>query len=359
VKQFLNARPSEVQNLGEEVLGAARHRNDTYDNPEHEARERKIKEDAKEIKKQLESLKKLTVEFMPVETQDLIPYLINYEQRVFQTQNMYKFDTEVLTIDVLKAHVLSNKLPSDYNTMRFRFNKMLKNIRLVKYRITTKEDGIKHVMPTRRNIESFQEMNGRKSLWIDSSLKLSEEVKKSILTQARAIQFGNSVLDQEREYLIYNLNLGVNWLQGLLPNFKLQELAYSFGARGNAKSVAYYQDSKKLISVNRHNEGSLVHEIGHAIDYKLNKISNSMPWSMRSSYMKKIESIKNRNHKDYLSKPTEIFARLFEVYIYELASKNGQSPFMLFCDPQALQMPELTTESRQWLESCLAKLDGM
>ncbi len=355
-QNFLNARPSEVQNLGVEVLGAARHRNDTYDNPEHEAVERKKKSDLKESKAQIEALKKMTIEFIPEEESHLGDYLGIYETRLFQIQSMLRFETDVLPYEDLKAWVISKRSDEMYNTYRLRFNKMLKNKRIVKYRVRTADQAIDWIEPKKRVVDSFREMNGRTSAWNDPALRLSEETAKSVLNMARAVQFGNSVPDQERAYVVYNLNLGLNWLKGLLPQFDLNALAYSFGARGNAKSVAYYQDGSKLISVNRHNEGSLVHEIGHAIDYKLNKISYSMPYAFVHEYKVKINSLPY-NHKEYLSKKTEIFARLFERYIFELAKDRGINEFMLSINPEAIEMPEFTEQAKDYMAECLRKLE--
>ena len=355
--KFVNARPSKLQNLGQEVLGAARHRNDTYDNPEHEAIERKKKSDLKDSKAQIEMLKKSTIEKMPSNASLLGKHLENYETRFFQIQNMLFFDAKVLSDAELRAWVYSQQKNELYHTYRRRFNRMLKNIRLVSYRIKSKEEAVLWVQPKKKSLDSFREMNGKTTAWSDDSLKMSKKTSSSVLNMARAVQFGNSVPDLERAYIVHNLNLGLNWLKDLLPEFDLNSLAYAFGARGNAKSVAYYQDASKLISVNRHNDGSLVHEIGHAIDYKLNKISDSMPYEIRSAYMIKIQNMP-KNHKAYLSKRTEIFARLFERYIYELAKENGQNEFMLSINPDATEMPVLNDASKEYMKKCFQKLKG-
>jgi hypothetical protein len=355
--KFVNARPSRMQNLGEEVMGAHRHRNDTYDNPDRELAAKRERESKKEVVAQVEALKRITIAFMPEDPSLLAGELRNYEHRLFQVQNMHNYAFDVMEVERIKEWVLSKSQDPSYELLRIRFNRMQANKRKLRW-VRTKDQGILHVRPAPRLVEAFQEKNGRDGTWTDSTLRLSPEVAEAVLTKARALQFGNTVPDAERVYVTYNLNLGVSWLQGLLPHFRLSNLAYAFGARGNARSVAYYQDGAKLISVNRHNEGSLVHEIGHAIDFHLGHISRTMPVAMQRAYREKIAVIDNRAYKAYLRKPTEVFARLFEVYIYRLAEQTtGQNYFMLYIDPTGVSMPVLDDEARTWLESCLAKLE--
>lgn len=355
--KFINARPSRIQNLGVEVMGAHRHRNDTYDNPDRELQAKQERESKKEVAAQVEALKRVTIAFMPEAQPQLATELSNYEHRLFQAQNMHNYALDVMSVEAIKDWVLSKRGDPAYELLRIRFNRMQNHKRKLRW-IRTKDQGILHVRPSPRMVEAFQEKNGRDGTWQDSTLKLSQEVVDSILTKARAVQFGNTVPDAERAYVTYQLNLGISWLQGLLPQFKLSTLAYAFGARGNARSVAYYQHSHKLISVNRHNEGSLVHEVGHAVDYHLGQISRTLPRALLIKYRERTEQIDNRAYRAYLRKPTEVFARLFEQYVHELAeSSNGQNHFMLYVDPTGVSMPELDDESRTWMKATLAKLE--
>lgn len=353
MKQYINSKPSKVENLGEEVLGAARHRNDTYDNPENrKAREFK-KRSTKNIKELTSLYKTKFSQALSESTESAKDCLIEYEsKKCFQScEELNQFSG---SMEEFRQLVLNTTDRDTRELLRKKYNGLIRKIRNIKF---FRPIELSKYFETRSK-ESFRELNGKTTTWIDTSLKLDPNLNSILLTKTRAIQFGNSVPDSEREYCIYNLNLGLSWIKGLVPELNLNSLAFSFGARGNAKSVAYYQDAKKLISVNRFNEGSIVHELGHAIDFDLGQISLSMPRSIRDNYRSKLNKIENMmdSYKTYLLKPTEIFARLFEVYVHELQAKNGPMPFMLTCDPSAQHMPDLDSESIQFIKSCLSKL---
>ena len=128
-------------------------------------------------------------------------------------------------------------------------------------------------------------------------------------------------------------------------------MGFSYGARGNGKSVAFYQDSEKVLSFNRHVDGAFLHELGHAVDYMLDLPSYKLPHSMKSAYREKLRLIENLSGLDYYMKPKEIFARLFEQYIALLLGEKCTG--FMFQEFSSSVMPELNAESIAWLESVL------
>ena len=98
----------------------------------------------------------------------------------------------------------------------------------------------------------------------------------------RALQYGNSMTDEEREYhtkksleayndLAETLNIPVN---KITMNGRL---AMAFGARGTAGALAHYEPSNKIINLTRFNGfGSLAHEWGHFFDNILCNIDNNL-----------------------------------------------------------------------------------
>jgi len=345
---YLNAKPSSVSNMGEEVLGAARHRNETYDNPDLERQARNKKQCNRALKTlKTESLKGLS-DALTQGPDNAKEFLKAYETK--KCSLSHEKLSGLSEESQFKTVVLSETDKTDRESMRKLYNKLIRSIRKIKY-MRPKE--LETYFETRK-VDSFRELNGRSSQWVDDTLVLSEETRQAVLNNARAIQFGNSIPDSERSYVTYNLNLGLNWLRGIVPVLNLKTLAYSFGARGNAKSVAYYQDSKKLISVNRHNEGSLVHEIGHAIEYAIGS-RYRIPTRVYKSYVDQINATDYpAPHKAYLKRPTEVFARMFESYIWSIAGEKNL--FMIFIDENSPSMPKVDSDLIEFMTSELKKL---
>jgi hypothetical protein len=346
--QYVNAKPSEVSNLGEEVLGAARHRNDTYDNPEAERVARAKKQSAKDLK----ALRLAAIEGLKVALSESTEAAKLYLQK-------YELDRCIIShpkfasgksLQDLKAIVLAETDRADRESMRKLFNLAGGRIHKIKY---MRPILVSSYFDTKTK-DHFRESNGRTAPWSTPNLKLSSETRQAVLNVTRAVQFGNSIPDSERDHVIYSLNLGLNWLKGMLPNFDYQSLAFSFGARGNAKSVAYYQASNNLISVNRHNEGSVVHEIGHAIDAKLGCRFN-IPSSIRERYVAQVRASNfSTSHKAYLCKSTEIFARLFESYVWTIAKEKNL--FMIFIDSTCPSIPVMDAETLEFMKKELSSI---
>lgn len=168
------------------------------------------------------------------------------------------------------------------------------------------------------------------------------EVAKSVVEYFKEYginaRFGKSVTDSEREFCLvetFNTLVTLNIL-----NFDLDFRGYTFGfgARGKAGSVAHFEPSTKVIQINRHRNGALIHEIGHAIDFKYS-LMRKIPDSIFINYGKKIEAIENmpREHKRYLQDPREVTARAIERVMSEYFTERGFA-----CDLNSSDWPDLS-----------------
>jgi hypothetical protein len=153
--------------------------------------------------------------------------------------------------------------------------------------------------------------------------------------------------EKERIFCAESLIVSIKEInQHFAIDFK--SLGFSFGARGKAGSIAHYEDSLKVIAFNRGWSGALIHELGHAIDYKLNMASQDMPLSIRRKYEQRLRDSKNEfvlAFLPYYMTRTEIFARMFERYCLSLSL----SAFSLTAKSD-LVLPELDEEAMTWFK---------
>jgi hypothetical protein len=97
-----------------------------------------------------------------------------------------------------------------------------------------------------------------------------------------ALQYGNSVSDQEREHHLKHTAFAIKDLIDTLglPNEMASyngKLGLAFGARGKGKALAHYEPSLRIINLTRTSGvGSLAHEWSHALDNILMDASHSM-----------------------------------------------------------------------------------
>lgn len=346
MKQF-NEKPSKHSNLGQDIKGAARHHRDTYETPE-ELRAKAFKKQSTQDLKALESEYKAKLqEALTSNPESAKAVLIEYEFKKAVTGCDLLKDFQGSTLADLRALALSTTEPQTRELLRKKFNSLNTKCHKIKYRIRQFELA-QYFEPKTRN--SFTEINGRKTDWaLESSANISEA--KAHLNQAvNAVQFGNSVPDAEREYCLQNLSESIKLLsQHLDINF--QSLGFSFGARGKAGSIATYQDSLKVIAINRHWDGALVHEIGHAVDYQLGLISSELPRTLINKYSEKLGN--NFNNRYYMGRK-EIFARLFEQWVK--VSIPEISSFAQFTFDESV-MPELCPDALAFMnEALLTKL---
>lgn len=354
--KMYNEKPSKLSNLGVDVAGACRHNYDTYNNPEAKAAREKIKA-AKDNRKEL---KQKAIDALNVEGCDFEAILCKYEMALaLEKIKGYEgcTDGSTMSVSALKYYVsglrrvptIDRETFSDYVKA---FNRMTKAISRVRYYITTLEAAQKHLAPKTK--ESFKEFNGVQRAWsLSEGEKLSHYATIALSSSTRAVQFGNSLTDSEREYCLHNLLESITLLNKHY-NFDFKSYAFSFGARGVANSIAHYQDSLKVLAFNRGWSGAFAHELGHAVDYSLGLPSSNLPWELKRAYRQQLIDAKiTAFDRAYYMKPKEIFARLFEVYLRSLIP--DMSEFMQVTFSQQV-MPKLDAESIAWMENALKPL---
>lgn len=118
----------------------------------------------------------------------------------------------------------------------------------------------------------------------------------------------------------------------------------------DGKSVAFYQPAGKVISVNRNNIGSLVHELGHFLDDKAGMISRKMSYATVSAYAASLPEHIQGSEKRYYCSRVEIFARAFEAYCYKMEAK-----FSNFAQTGKAYLPELNEELIKLVEEAISR----
>lgn len=339
-----NAKPSKFSNLGEDITGAARHRNDTYESHEV-AREKAFRKKSKSnVKELLNEYKTKFTQAMHESTEAGRAVLLEYEFKKTMLSCELLTDSKITSKEELRALVLATENREQREVLRKAFNALNRKLHKIKYRIRPIELS-KYFEPKTR--EAFTEFNGVKTEWNTSnesfdSKRLSELVK--------AVQFGNSIPDSERVYCGENLIKSIDLLKKHF-NFDFKSIGFAFGARGKAGSIAHYQDSAKVLQFNRHWDGALIHELGHAIDYALGLPSHNLPYEIRSKYREKIRG--KVTNTSYYMKNVEIFARLFEAFCEKHIPEL--TPFM-FVAFDRTTLPELDQESEDWMCNALESI---
>lgn len=364
-----NEKPSKLSNLGQDIPGAVRHNFDTYDNPEKK-REREI---AKAKKNDKLELKTCTIETIN-SCEDLtlvIEILQNYELlSAIASEKFPGYNPDgAPDMAELKAYIMAKRsemlaarydkeLSAQFNAMASNYNRLSRaraKIKAFSWRSNGLELAKEYLAPKTKN--SFKEFNGIEKDWKLPDLGPFktyniESAKTFLAENAKAVQFGNSLTLDEREYCLQNLKESIELLNEKY-SFDFKKLGFSFGARGKPGSIAHYQDSLKVLAFNRGWSGAFIHELGHAVDYALNLPSSYFPRELRSKYRAKISKLDLGPYAAYYMGEKEIFARLFEVYMRE--EFPGMSDFMQFTYSEAV-MPDLCDASRAWIENALKPL---
>ncbi len=344
MKQY-NEKPSSVRNIGEDVGGAARHRNDTYENPEV-TRQKAFK------KRFTQSLKLLLAEYktkfavaLSESTECAKAILIEYELKKAITSLEALQSLPISSAnDIRDLYYKTTDNPTLRESLRKSFNSLSRKQRKIRYFRPIELP--KYFESKSRN--AFTEFNGIKTDWVTTSKGFDTVL---LATKTRAVQFGNSIPDTERIYCGEKLLESINILERYFTvDFKA--LGFSFGARGKAGSIAHYQDSQKVLAFNRHWDGALIHELGHAIDYLLDLPSRNLPYELRSKYRQKLSDHKVVNVHYYM-KNKEIFARLFEAYCRVTIPELTTFMFFPFND---CTLPDLDAEALAWIGSVLKPL---
>jgi hypothetical protein len=198
--------------------------------------------------------------------------------------------------------------------------------------------------------ESIKEETGRRLDWKTFKADKPTDIK-AVEAATRAIQFGNSVSDNERAYILNEMVEFLAQWKAAFPSIDLFPVGWSFGARGRAGSVAHFEPTANIISMNRDRIGSLVHELGHYIDYKNNQVSRRIPYHVIAAYRVKLEAnlpgLSPKQRSYYLSRE-EVFARAFEAYCQD------RFKFCKFAaDGAGNDWPELCPELIAIIESVL------
>lgn len=321
---YYNAKPSKVTNIGIDVSGAKRMHFDTY--------ETDAEREAKAKRKAIDNGLKVIKASIKAEVLSESP---NREKLIELLNKQFEVAHGFLGMADDSRAIISNRRQLAVSREEIaEFNKMIRSLNGLRrdMRSLNSEYSFKYYVQKMRNRyepkDSFTEESGGTFNWKEFDCKEDVSSKVEYLkTSSRAVQFGNSVSDKERGHILIELvNFLENWkiVEGL-NNIDLSPLSWSFGARGKAGSVAYYQPSLKLISVNRNNIGSLIHEIGHYIDAISNDISHKISYATVNEYRERIKAGLSRKQLNYYCKREEIFARAFEAYCYKIYA--GFKPF--------------------------------
>lgn len=339
---YYNARPSEIGNLGRDVPEARRMHYDTYETTE----EREAKERTKAAKKELEALK---AELKECLAESEVPCLKVI--RLLNEMFVAKYDFDAMSSDVSAelskrrevARLGSREEIKAYNGLASAYNKIRRQIRYLESNYP--QDTIIKLQRLYGSKKSFIEQTGKEFSWKSGKVSsVTTEAIEAAKTKTTAIQFGNGVSDKERAYLITEMNAFLAHWETVFPTVSIKPISWSFGARGKAGSVAYYQAVGRIISVNRNNVGSLIHEIGHYLDKSSHKISSDTIRAYRDS----LPSWLDAKSLAYYCKRSEIFARAFEAYCLEIGAG-----FSAFAQTGDAYLPVLNDELRQLIKETL------
>lgn len=179
----------------------------------------------------------------------------------------------------------------------------------------------------------------------------------------KGIVFGNYLTQEERFFYLFKTHGQLEFLAKLMKSNDIGKgtLIVAFGVEGKSKANAHYDPNKQLINLNRgrktnykyyfKGEGSFVHEFGHFIDFSTGRTDNKIRFNFSSeAYLNGEGSSKTRaiadatkitfdvpgyvdglshySNSEYLMKPWEMFARLFERTIHEIAQSDpNYKPF--------------------------------
>lgn len=329
-KQY-NERTSKFMNIGDDVDGAHRHR---YS-------------EEKVAKRATDKARKEKLAFLKSE------FLINLSNPDTLKESHRFYQVSVLIAewgfagfnytgdnsnDSLIAFTRQNMRST--NPVRKLYNKFTNNVWKARH-CRTREDftALYESKNQNRKAPKIGEIVGYVGKW-QNPIPLREAAEKTLLYFKECeinIQFGKSVTDSEREFCLIETFHTLLRLKELNFNLDFRGYTFGFGARGKAGSVAHFEPSTKVIQINRHRNGALVHEIGHAIDFKYG-LMWKFPDSIFINYGKKIEATDMPEmHKRYLQDPREVTARAIERVMSEYFTERGFA-----CDLDSTDWPDLS-----------------
>ena len=312
--EYYNAKPCNISNIGADIAGAKRMHFDTYETDvEREAKERRKAHDKglRVIKEQFKA------EILSNSTSALI--LSDLLNQQFFVQFGFDTSTKEASEIVSTRRFAANTRESiaAFNKMVRAYNRLRNDIR----EVNSSHYFAWFVGKMRRKFQPKQPFSGASYQWKDfepSQVDITQVVE-SLKLYSRAVQFGNSVTDKERGHILVKLSEFIQtWKENeMLNRIDLSPIGWSFGARGKTGSVAYFQPGANVISVNRNNVGSLIHEVGHYLDYAASKVSNGITYDTVSKYADTLPKDMDKKSLRYYCKREEIFARAFEAYCFK------------------------------------------
>lgn len=335
--EYYNAKPSKVSNIGKDVSGARRMHYDTYETLE----EREVKAKKKAVDSKIKAIK-LEIKNEVLSTSPDIYKIIDLLAAEFELNFGFNPACDNARSIIVERRQQSRLLSSnkDFNRLVTSYNGFTTmSYRLKSYR---SDYYIKKMANKYASKKTFTEQTGQSYDW--KNFKLSTDVldvTDYLSKNTSAVQFGNSVSDNERAFILSKMHTFLNrWnADPLFSKIYISKINWSFGARGKAGSVAYYQSSGKIISVNRNNIGSLIHELGHFIDDSLGGVSNSISFATISTYRDSIKDLCSPLDLNYYCSRSEIFARAFEAYCF-----NINANFETFAQCGSAFLPDLNEE---------------
>jgi len=349
--EYYNAKPSNISNIGADIAGAKRMNFDTYETDA----EREVKARKKSIDKALKAVKEefkaeiLKEHPCPSELERLI-------NKQFFTQ--YGFDNFSADKSAIISHrrsvAVTREERSEFNKMVRAYNGLMRDLRDI-FHYHRVQYFIAKMRKKYAPKQSFTEESGTSYDWKQfepSGVDISQVIE-SLKQQSRAVQFGNSVTDKERGHILVKLSAFLKtWTENeMLNRVDLSPIGWSFGARGKANSVAYFEPSTNIISVNRNNIGSIVHEVGHFLDYSANRASYGITRETISAYADSLPEGMDRKSRRYYCDRKEIFARAFEAYCFK-----HYMGFDKFAQCGKAYLPELNDNLIAVIEKALGKV---
>ena len=163
-----------------------------------------------------------------------------------------------------------------------------------------------------------------------------------------------------REYQAFAKELGIP---------KYPEVSLRFRKLGNHKASGLYYYILKCLCVDVRSPGSMVHEVGHAIDYHLGHISAQYTFQgvydryemLLTKYVDRAKGPqvdilkgKTKYNLQYYLMPTEVFARCFEMYVVRIRGIDNS-----LCKPEAgfayPEDEELQAAMKEFFDGILGK----
>ena len=342
-KNYYNAKPSKISNIGLDIAGAKRMNFDTYETTE----QKEIKERKKTQDKQITNIK-LAIKTEVLSESPSIPAIIELMTKQFELTHALDINTAKDVMTSIDWRSTTREERADLNKKINAFNKYHREVRRLNYNPSYMLRKMKAKYASK---ESFTEQSGQSFDWkdFDQITDLKDTVS-FLSSSVKALQFGNSVSDNERACISFELSEFLKQWAATesLKSVDLAPVCWSFGARGKAGSVAYYQASGKIVSVNRNNIGSIIHELGHYIDHVSGTVSRDMSYATVKAYEETLPKEMPSKQRRYYASRCEIFARAFEAYCFEKLFG-----FSKFVQCGKAYLPELNEELIALVEKAL------